>query len=202
MKKFMLIMLVALMGCMLTMTAFAVDFEREWTNTVHVSCDEIRDSEDKTIHVCAQDDTIINTPVLPAGTTGCIFWGWASANGSDIEGYSYSIDDGEKVTQPSFRFDTEDAVKAAGPGEYDWRFKVPVPLKDGKQVVRVYADFEDGTSEVVWIAEVTVGDGSTDETPSVPGDEEPPKTGDVDLVLVVAAAGIALTVLLRKKASA
>lgn len=204
MKKVMFVTLIALMSCMLVLSVSATDFELEWTNVVHVSYDEIRKADDTTHLTCGTDTTIINTPTLPSGETGCIFWGWASANDSDIVGYSYSIDDGEKVTDPSYRFTTEDAVKAAGPGEYDWRFKVAVPLKEGTQLVKIYADFEDSDSEVIWMAEVTVGDGSTGGSTGgdTTEDPQPPKTGDVNVIVAVAAAGIVMTVLFKKKVSA
>lgn len=115
MKKVMFVTLIALMSCMLVLSVSATDFELEWSNIVHVSYDEIRKADDTANLVCGTDTALINTPTLPSGETGCIFWGWASADNSDIASYSYSIDDGEKVTDPSYRFTTEDAVKAAGP---------------------------------------------------------------------------------------
>ncbi|MBS5843974.1 MAG: hypothetical protein KIC77_10920 [Clostridiales bacterium] len=205
MKKVMFVTLIALMSCMLVLSVSATDFELEWSNIVHVSYDEIRKADDTANLVCGTDTALINTPTLPSGETGCIFWGWASADNSDIASYSYSIDDGEKVTDPSYRFTTEDAVKAAGPGEYDWRFKVPVPLKEGTQLVKIYADFEDGDSEVIWMAEITVGDGSTGGstgTGDTTEDPQPPKTGDGNVIVAVAAAGIIMTVLFKKKVSA
>ena len=42
-------------------------------------------------------------------------------------------------------------------------------------------------------------DPSDPTTPSDPSDETPPETGDAHVIFAVAAAGIALTVLIRKK---
>lgn len=55
------------------------------------------------------------------------------------------------------------------------------------------------------MAEITVGDGSTGGstgTGDTTEDPQPPKTGDGNVIVAVAAAGIIMTVLFKKKVSA
>lgn len=225
MKKSIFITLVLMLSCMLVISVAAeadFDVKSEWVNVVHVSYDELKDTADVTLIACGTDDEKINTPTLASGTKDVIFWGWASANGSDIKGFSYSINEGATKTDAAFKFATEDAVKQAGPGDYDSRFKVKVPVTEGTQFIKIFVDFEDDSSEPIWAAEVTVGTATTEYVdgsagggsaattePSAttkPSDGNgstttPPKTGDADLIFAVAGCGIVLTALLRKKAN-
>lgn len=221
MKKAIFITLIALMSCMLMVTSFAVDFETEFEHVKHVSYDEIKPGI-----VCGNDPEKINTPTIAAGTKEATFWGWIGSVDSDISGFSYSINGGDKKTDATFKYATEQAVVDAATGNgatYASRFQVLVPVSDGTQLVRVYADFEDGTSELFWICELTVGEPSeyvdgagTEPTPSEPSDPgepsdptptpsqkpEGPKTGDSNVIFAVAAAGIVMTILFKKKITA
>lgn len=221
MKKVMLITLIALMSCMLIVPSLAVDFDVPLEYVKHASYDEVRPGI-----ICGQDTEKINTPSLASGTTEAIFWGWVGSAEADITGFSYSINGGEKKTDAAFKHATEEPVIAAAAGngcEYASRFLIPVPVSEGTRLVRIYADFADGTSEVFWISEVTVGEASdyedgagggtdpapTDKpdpsdptaTPTKKPDTNPPKTGDSDVIFVIAAAGIVLTILFKKKVS-
>ena len=118
----------------------------------HVSRDEVMPGI-----VCGQDETKTYWPTFPAGTTEITFWGWASADNSDIAGFSYELNYGEKITDPSFYVEAAQDVIEAGPGEFDARFKVVVPIEMcGMQSVVVYADFADGTSAVIWECNPTI----------------------------------------------
>ena len=97
MKKALLITLIALMSCMLMTTALAADFTTPGEYVKHVSFDEIRPGI-----VVAGDDALKNTPTFASGTTELTFWGWAVVGGSNISGFSYSVNGGEKKTDASF----------------------------------------------------------------------------------------------------
>ncbi len=134
------------------------DVTEKWKNTIHVSCDSIK-STDGSI-VCAGDLAKTNYYSAPSGITEVTFWGWITSD-VDFVGFSYSINGGEKFTDPYFTVEPEQAVKDAGVGEYDSRFDVRAVVSEGTQLVRVYADYADGESEAIWACEVTVGE-STD----------------------------------------
>ena len=235
MKKFVFFTLIAALSCMFVLTAAAEGtYDLEWTKgqwdkIKHVSNDELRTADDKEDIVCASKNENICWPTLPSGRTGVIFWGWATAVESDITGFSYSINGGEKVTDPKFKPETEEAVINAGKtgwkGEFTSRLKVLVPLTEGTQLVRIFADFADGSSEIAWISEITVGEkteytdkyDTTDPDPDAtkkpdttakpdatkkPDNTNPPKTGDADLIFAVAACGIVMTAFLKKKVQA
>ncbi len=225
MKKALLITLIALMSCMLMTTALAADFTTPGEYVKHVSFDEIQPGI-----VVAGDDALKNTPTFASGTTELTFWGWAVVGGSNISGFSYSVNGGEKKTDASFVVaagaDVEAAAAGVAGGEDVSRFEVKVPVSEGTQLVRVFVDLENGDSEVFWIAEATVGEpseyedaaGTPDPEPTDPEDpadpedptepedpadpETPPQTGDANAIFAVAAAGIVLTVLIKKKAAA
>ena len=223
MKKALLITLIALMSCMLMTTALAADFTIPEEYVKHVSYDEIQPGI-----VVGGDDALKNTPTFASGTTEIKFWGWAVVAESDIAGFSYSVNGGEKKTDASFKAETEQGVvdAAAGVvgGEYVSRFRVTFPVSEGSQLVRVFVYLENGDSEVFWIAEVTVGepseyvDGGSGTEPTDPEDpadpedptepedpadpETPPQTGDANAIFAVAAAGIVLTALIKKKVAA
>ncbi len=219
MKKALFILLVAFMSMALLVPAFAVDFDVPMEYVKHISYDEVRPGI-----VCGQDTVKINEPEFASGTASVQFWGWIVVDDAEIAGFSYSVNGGAKKTDASFKVAAEDAVIAAGSGfgSSVSRFLVTVPVSEGTQLVRVFADLDNGESEVYWIAEVTVGEASDyedgnggtttdpepsdptnpdDNKPSDPTDnpENPPKTGDASVVFAVAAAGIAMTALLKKK---
>ena len=201
MKKILSVVLatVFLLASVSVFAAEVPDVTAAWTNTIHVSFDEIKPGI-----VCGGDFNKINYYSAASGTTDVTFWGWATSD-VDFVGFSYSINGGEKVTDASFKHDTEQAVKDAGAGAYDSRFDVKAIVSEGSQLVRVYADYADGTSEAIWACEVTVGaasdytdnEGSAPSTPSTPSN---PETGDAMIVAIVAVATIALAgVVVSKK---
>ena len=137
----------------------------KFRHIVKVSYDEVRyslkpnGSDEKTGIMCGGKAENIDTPHLPTNTRCAIFWGWVSADGSDIISFTY-VQQGNPAwsnTLVSFRLDAEEAVKAAGPGEFDYRFKIPVEVDPANiTVVQLYANFADGTSEEFWRAYVHV----------------------------------------------
>ena len=230
MKKSVFFTLIAVLSCMLILTVAAGEYdltwtENQWEKILHVSNDEIKTADDKENILCGGDNTKICEPTIDSGSKGAIFWGWVTVVDSDIKGFSYSINGGEQVSEPSFKPATEEPVTNAGKnewkGEFTSRFKVLVPLTEGTQLVRIFVNFEDGSSEIAWISEVTVGektdytdkyaDGATDPTKKPDTTKKPdatkkpdnttnpPKTGDADLIFAVAACGIVLTAFLKKK---
>lgn len=166
------------------------DCKATWTNTVHVSYDEIRNGDDTGHVVCG--DNVDNTfaVLFESGATGCIFWGWTSAS-AEITGFSYTINGGEAVTNPDFTVEAEPAVVNAGPGDYDSRMKIAVPLTEGTQLVRCFANYASG-AEMIWMAEITVGEATTYTDAAAGSDVTPPATSDAAVVVIAAVAAIAL----------
>ena len=186
MKKIICLILATMLLASVAVFADVPDVTAGWTNTIHISYDEIKPGV-----VCGGNMALINYYSAPSGTTEVGFWGWVTANNADFVGFSYSINGGEKVTDASFKVEPEQAVKDAGEGAYDSRFDVKVAVTEGTQLVRVYADYADGKSEAVWACEVTVGSASdyTDNEADAPSN---PETGDAMIVAIVAVATVAL----------
>jgi hypothetical protein len=211
MKKILAIAITILMVAVLSVSAFAelraeiAAANGENPKLVHVSYDEVRfiDAEGKENGsiMCGGEEANILTPAFGDDkyVAGVVYWGWASANGSNIKGFSYAIDGGEKVTAESFKWDTEQAVIDAGPGEFDSRFKVVVPAVKGENKATVYVDYEDGTSEVIWIATATVANGP-EKTADQPQQPTNPGTADASVIAIAAVACVALAgVVVAKK---
>lgn len=157
-------------------------------NVLYVSYDEIKPGI-----LCGGKDENIKTPVLEAGTKEATFWGWV-ALAKNIKSFSYSINGGEKVDQPAAVIAAEqpvlDAVANVEGAVTGSRFQVVVPVTDGTQTIEIFAEFEDGTSESFWKADLTVGEPT--------GDVE---TGDfMSFAFVIAAAAVVVTVLSKKRA--
>ena len=191
MKKIVSLILATMLLASVAVFADVPDVTAGWTNTIHISYDEIKPGV-----VCGGDFNKINYYSAPSGTTEVTFWGWTTSN-VEFTGFSYSINGGEKVTDASFTVEAEQAVKDAGAGAYDSRFDVTAALTEGTQLVRVYADYADGKSEAIWACEVTVGAASdyTDneaDAPSTPDAPSNPETGDAMIVAIVAVATVAL----------
>ena len=204
MKKVIALVIVAVM--LVASVSAAADFTTNAApftgNIVHVSYDEVRNADDSTNIVCGGASANINTPTFATGATGGIFWGWVSTS-VEIAGFSYSINGGEKVTDAAFKWDTEQAVIDAGPGEFDSRYKVPVPATEGTQLVRLYVDYVDGTSDIFWTAEFTVGEASEYVDGAAGEEPDAPDTADAAIVVAAAVAAIALAgVVVCKKANA
>ncbi len=201
MKKIISIILATMLLASVAVFAAVPDVKAAWVKTLHVSEDAIN----------AQNcNGNYSTYTAAAGTTEAAFWGWASSN-TDFAGFSYSINGGEKVTAAAFKVPAEQLVKDTGEGAYDYRFDVKAAVTEGTQLVRVYADYVDGTSEAIWACEVTVGTASdyTDneaapetpsnpdtpsnpETPETPETPSNPETSDAMIVAIVAVATVAL----------
>lgn len=226
MKKLVSLALVVMMVSALAISTFAagteVNFDKEkWgDNVAHVSYDEIKNYDDSSNVVISQDAAKSRAVTFEAGKEGAIFWGWVGAK-KNITGFSYSINGADKVTDATFKYATEQAVvdAAKGQGGVDGsRFKVKVPLSAGTQLVRVFVDYEDGTSDMFWACEATVGQATdyTDAEANVPGDgqgstddknpeQEPsnPATADVAVVVIATVATVALAgVVVSKKVKA
>ena len=132
---------------------------------VKVSYDEVRygkkpnGSDEKQYITCGGKAENIDTPHLPEGSRCAIFWGWVSADGSDIVSFSY-VQEGNPAwsnSAASFKVEAEAAVKKAGPGEFDYRFKIPVEVDPASiTTVQLFAHFADGTTEEFWRARVYV----------------------------------------------
>lgn len=157
-------------------------------NVLYVSYDEIKPGI-----LCGGKDENIKTPVLEAGTKEATFWGWV-ALAKNVKSFSYSINGGEKVDQPAAVVAAEqpvlDAVAKIEGAVTGSRFQVVVPVTDGTQTIEIFAEFEDGTSESFWKADLTVGEPT--------GDVE---TGDfMSFAFVIAAAAVVVTVLSKKRA--
>ena len=141
-------------------------------NVLHVSYDEIKPGI-----ICGGNEANISTPVLPAGTTEATFWGWV-ALAKNVKSFSYSINGGAKVDQPSAVVEAEqpvlDAAATVDGAITASRFSVVVPVTEGTQKIEIFAEFEDGTSESFWVADLTVGeptDNPSDEPTDNPSDE-------------------------------
>ena len=190
MKKILSVVLatVFLLASVSVFAAEVPDVTAAWTNTIHVSFDEIKPGI-----VCGGDFNKINYYSAASGTADVTFWGWATSD-VDFVGFSYSINGGEKKTDASFKVEADQLVKDAGAGAYDSRFDVKAIVSEGSQLVRVYADYADGTSEAIWACEVTVGAASdyTDNEGSAPSTPSNPETGDAMIVAIVAVAAVAL----------
>lgn len=189
MKKIVSLILATVLLASVSVFAAVPDVTAGWANTVHVSNDEIKPGI-----VCGGVADKINYYSAPTGTAEVGFWGWASADNSDFAGFSYSINGGEKVTDASFKVAAEQAVIEAGPGAYDSRFDVAVAVAEGTQLVRIFADYADGTSEAVWACEVTIGE-ATDYEDAAGGADAPatnPETADTAVIAIVVVATIAL----------
>ncbi|MBO4423786.1 MAG: hypothetical protein J5879_10115, partial [Clostridia bacterium] len=131
------------------------DVQAAWKYVTHVSYDEIREGI-----LCGATAANIDTPTVASGTTSVKYWGWIGAK-KTISGFSYSVSGGETVTDPSFLVAAEAAVAeaAAGTGATSSsRFGVVVPVSEGSQRVRVFVDYSDNTSELIWQSILTVGD--------------------------------------------
>lgn len=203
MKKIVSIVVVVAVCLALSITAFAgVDFTIPKEKVLHISHDEVRPGI-----MCGQDTAKINTPVLESGTTEAVFWGWV-ALAEDVESLSYSINNGEIISLNDAVIEAEKPVLDAAAGVAGAttasRFLVKVPVTEGTQLVKVFADFESG-SEVFWIAEITVGE-ATEYDPNagrVNKEDEANKdnvvTGDACVAFAVVAMGLVLTVVNKKK---
>ncbi len=192
MKKIIAIILATMLLSSVAVFAVTPEIKAAWVNTLHVSEDCIN------AELCGDQ---YSEKTLSTGTTEAAFWGWATSN-ADFAGFSYSINGGEKVTQEAFKVEAEQAVKDAGEGAYDSRFDVKAAVTEGTQLVRVYADYADGTSEVIWVCEITVGTATdyTDNEPAAPSTPSNPETGDAMIVAIVAVATVALAgVVVSKK---
>lgn len=219
MKKIISIVVVVAMCLALSMTAFAeVDFTIPKEYVLHISYDEVRPGI-----MVGNSEANIKTPVLATGTTEATFWGWV-ALAEEVVSFSYSINNGEKVTPADAVVAPEGPVVNAANGVAGAtaasRFEVKVPVTEGTQLVQIFANFEDGTSEVFWIAELTVGeaseydpnaganagDSNDDSNGDSNGDSnddsstgDNANTGDVSFAFVVVAAALVLTVICKKK---
>lgn len=136
-----------------------------FNHIVKVSYDEVRygtkpnGSDEAQYIICGENSAKIDTPHLPTGSRCAIFWGWISADGSDIVSFSYVQEGNPKWTNSleSFKINAEPAVRAAGPGEFDYRFKIPVEVDPAAiTTVQLFAHFADGTTEEFWRARVYV----------------------------------------------
>lgn len=136
-----------------------------FNHIVKVSYDEVRyglkpnGSDEKSYITCGGKAENIDTPHLPQNSRCAIFWGWVSADGSDIVSFSY-VQEGNPEwsnSHASFKIEAEAAVKKAGPGEFDYRFKIPVEVDPASiTTVQLFAHFADGTKEEFWRAFVYV----------------------------------------------
>ena len=136
-----------------------------FNHIVKVSYDEVRyglkpnGSDEKAGITCRGLAENIDTPHLPTNTRCAIFWGWVSADCSDIVSFTY-VQEGNPAwsnTAASFKVEAEDAVKKAGPGEFDYRFKIPVEVDPANiTTVQLFANFADGSREEFWRARVYV----------------------------------------------
>ncbi len=129
-----------------------------WTDITHVSYDEIRCYDGSTKVMI--DGEFDNTKSISVYETdeGIAMWGWV-ATAKEIKGFSYTVDGDEKIFDDSFKYETEQTVIEASVGTMTQdgrgcvdvsRFYVPVPLEIGKYVVKVYVEYTDGTSEIIW----------------------------------------------------
>ena len=136
---------------------------RHFNHVLKVSYDEVRygfkpnGSDERPFVFCGGDVAKIDTPHLPENTMSAIFWGWVSADGSDIESFSYVQEGMYTLSLPKFKETAEPAVLQIAPGEFTYRFHVIVPVDPaGIRTVQVFANFADGTSEEIWRARVYI----------------------------------------------
>ena len=170
MKKIISVMLIlaaALTFALIPATAagpnYQVDVRAKFNHIVKVSYDEVlyslkpNGSDPRQHVICGGKVENIDTPHLPENTMSAIFWGWISADGSEIESFSYVQEGLYTLSLPKFMVEAEPAVAAAGPGEFDYRFKVIVPVDPaGIRTVQLFANFADGTREEFWRARVYI----------------------------------------------
>lgn len=158
---------------------------KKFNHIVQISYDEVRyglkpnGSDERPYVYCGGDAAKTDTPHLPENTQSAIFWGWVSADGSDIQSFSYVQEGKYTLSLPKFKEDPGSAVLAAAKGEFTYRFHVIVPVDPaGIRTVQVFANFADGTSEEIWRARVYIPpyDESTFVDP-LPPDAQP---GDVN----------------------
>lgn len=218
MKKIALITLVALMSLALMVPVFAeVDFtpiqqgNGAGEHVLHVSYDEVRPDY---LPGGGADVEKVLYPTLAAGTTEALFFGWAVTD-IEIEGFSFTIDGSEPTKVEKYETG-QDVVNAASPipGFVDVsRFGVKVPVTDGTHVVEIYVELADGTNEVIWIAELTVGEptetttpGEGNETPDEGNETPDNKPGNAatadsfSVIFMIAAASMIVTVAMKKRA--
>ena len=131
--------------------------EGSWKNTVDVGRDEIRTENGSEDILCHSDPQKAEACNMSAGINELSFFGWISANNSEITGFSYTLNGGEKKSDASFKVAPEPALETLGTGKYESRFLVKVPVASGTQIVRIYANFADGTYENIWKCQVNVG---------------------------------------------
>ena len=199
MKKIVSLILATMLLASVAVFAAVPDVKAGWSKTIHVSYDEIYTADGATKVMCGGDSAKINAFAASATATNVVFWGWTTSN-TEITGFSYSINGGEKVTDASFKAETGEDVINAGEGAYDSRFRVNAAVTAGTQLVRVYVNYADGTAEAIWACEVTIGEATdyTDNeadapsTPSTPSTPSNPETGDAMIVAIVAVATVAL----------
>ncbi|MBR4255848.1 MAG: hypothetical protein IKQ18_01695 [Clostridia bacterium] len=161
--------------------------KEKFNHVVKVSYDEVRygkkpNGSDETKYITCNGKAVnIDTPHLPKDTRCAIFWGWVSADGSDIESFSY-VQEGNPAwsnSAASFKVEAEEAVKKTGPGEFDYRFKIPVEVDPANiTTVQLFAHFADGTKEEIWRARVYVP--PFDESSFVDPIKKEYKTGDIN----------------------
>ena len=142
---------------------YQVRVRSRFNHIVKVSYDEIRyslkpnGSGEKSWIFCSGKKENIDTPLMPENTQAAIFWGWVSADGSDIESFTYVQEGKYSLSLPKFKVDPEPAVVAAGPGEFDYRFYITVPVDPACIfTVQLFANFADGTSEEFWRAKLYI----------------------------------------------
>ncbi|MBQ7699517.1 MAG: hypothetical protein IJT49_04145 [Clostridia bacterium] len=136
-----------------------------FNHIVKVSYDEVlystsaNGSNERQYITCGGSKEKIDTPHLPSGAHCAIFWGWLTADGSDIESFSY-VQEGKPAWSMSlsqFKLAAEPAVLGNAKGEFTYRFKIPVEVDDnGITTVQLFANFADGSKEEFWRAKVYV----------------------------------------------
>ena len=98
-----------------------------FNHIVKVSYDEVRygfkpnGSDEKKCITCGGKTENIDTPHLPQNTQSAIFWGWISADGSDIESFSYVQEGLYTLSLEKFKVNPEAAGLRAAPGEFTQR---------------------------------------------------------------------------------
>lgn len=134
-----------------------------FNHIVKVSYDEVRygfkpnGSDEKTYVKCGEKTANIDTPQLPKNTMSAIFYGWISADISDIISFSYVQEGKYTLSLPKFKLDAERSVLKVAPGEFTYRFKIIVPVDPaGIRTVQLFANFADGSSEEFWRAKVYI----------------------------------------------
>lgn len=165
--------------------------------------------------------TLAEGPYDADGITIDKIHGWLGLKaGMELERLKFVIDGTTKyMEKEDFETAEQAIVDACKPaqiidGTYiRYKFNLDQAYSDGDHTISFYAVVD---GEDVLIVTFEYGDGyagGTDPAPSDPTetptakpdagkDPTPPKTGDVSLIVIVAAAGIALTVLIKKKSMA